>query len=243
MKNFERDNSLDLVKWIALFTMIIDHTWFVLPSEIQEKMWWMRIIGRFSYPLFSLAIAANVVRQPISCPVGLKYLSGILLFAILSQWPYSRYFDNGHLNILFVIALGLVIAQAMHHRTPGLILCGILALMITTAFRPILSYGVAGVFLPTALVIALRARKLDIKIVSWPLSALLAAIANVGSSIFLLHDLPSMDHAVISAAALAPVLGLTLLQIQVRPLRSVKAWLYPIYPIHLLLLSSLSVAF
>lgn len=243
MKTFERDSSLDLIKWIALFTMIIDHTWFVLPNEIQENLSSMRIIGRLAYPLFCLAIAANVVRQPISCPVGLKYLSGILLFAILSQWPYSRYFDNGHLNILFVIALGLVIAQAIHHRTPGLILCGILALLITIALPPILSYGVPGVLLPTALVIALQARTLEIKIVIWSLSALLAAIANVGSSILLLHDLPPMDHAVITAAALAPVLGLTLLQIQVRPLRSVKGWLYPLYPIHLLLLSSLSVAF
>ena len=242
MKNFERDNSLDLVKWIALLTMIIDHTWFVLPNEIQETMWWMRIIGRFAYPLFCLAIAANVVRQPISCPVELKYLSGILLFTILSQWPYSRYFDNGHLNILFVIALGLVIAQAMHHRTPGLILCGILALMTTIALRPVLSYGVTGVLLPTALVIALQARKLEIKIVSWSLSALLAAIANVGSSILLLPDLPTMDHAVITAAALAPAIGLALLQIQVRPLQPVEKWLYPAYPIHLLLLSSLSIA-
>ena len=243
MKTFERDSSLDLVKWIALFTMIIDHTWFVLPNEIQENMWWMRIIGRFAYPLFCLAIAANVVRQPISYPGGWKYLNGILLFAILSQWPYSRYFDNGHLNILFVIALGLVIAQAVHHRTPRLILGGILALMTTIALRPILSYGVAGVLLPTALVIALQARELEIKIVGWSLSALLAAIANVGSSILLLPDLSTMDHAVITAAALAPAIGLTLLQIQVRPLRSVGNWLYPVYPIHLLLLSSLSIAF
>ena len=207
MNTFERDSSLDLIKWIALFTMIIDHTWFVLPNEIQENLSSMRIIGRLAYPLFCLAIAANVVRQPISCPIGLKYLSGILLFAILSQWPYSRYFDNGHLNILFVIALGLVIAQAMHHRTPGLIFSGILALMTTIALRPVLSYGVTGVLLPPALVIALQARKLEIKIVSWSLSALLAAIANVGSSILLLPDLPTMDHAVIIAAALAGVWG------------------------------------
>jgi len=131
----------------------------------------------------------------------------------------------------------------MHHRTPVLILCGILALMTTIALRPVLSYGVAGVVLPAALIIALQTRELEIKIVSWSLSALLAAIANVGSSIFLLPDLPAIDHAVITAAALAPVLGLTLLQIQVRPLRSVKGWLYPVYPIHLLLLSSLSIAF
>ena len=243
MKNIERDNSLDLIKWIGLFTMILDHTWFVLPTGIQENMYWMRIIGRFAYPLFCLAIAANVARQPVGYPGGWKYLGGILLFAILSQWPYSRYFDNLHLNILFVIALGLVIAQAVHHRTPKLIASGFLALVAAIVYHSVLSYGVAGVLLPAALITALQARELSIKIASWSLSALLAAIANVGGSILLWPDLPAIDHAVIAAAALAPALGLTLLQVQVRPLHSVGSWLYPVYPIHLLLLSSLSIAF
>lgn len=203
----------------------------------------MRIIGRFAYPLFCLANAANVARQPVDYPGGWKYLGGILLFAILSQWPYSRYFDNLHLNILFVLALGLVIVQAVHHRTPRLIVSGFLALVAAIVYHSVLSYGVAGVLLPAALITALQARELSIKIASWSLSALLAAIANVGGSILLLPDLPAIDHAVIAAAALAPALGLTLLQVQVRPLHSVRSWLYPVYPIHLLLLSSLSIAF
>lgn len=242
MKTFERDSSLDLIKWIALFTMIIDHTWFVLPNEIQENMSWMRVFGRIAFPLFCLTIAANVARRPLRYPGGWTYLGGILLFALLSQWPYSRYFNNGHLNILFVLALGLVIAQAVHHRTTKLFAGGILVLVTAIAYRPVLSYGLAGVLLPAALISALRAGKLEIKVASWSLCALLAAIANVGGSILLLPNLPAIDCAVIAAAALAPVLGLTLLQIQVRPLRPVGNWLYPVYPIHLLLLSSMSIA-
>lgn len=87
----------------------------------------MRVVGRLAFPLFCLTIATNVVRQPVRYPDGCKYLGGILLFAMLSQWLYSRYFDNGYLNILFVLALGLLIAQAVHHRTPRLVASGFLA--------------------------------------------------------------------------------------------------------------------
>ncbi|WP_449106297.1 TraX family protein [Pseudomonas mohnii] len=242
MKNFERDNSLDLVKWIALLTMIIDHTWFVLPTEIQENMYWMRIIGRFAYPLFCLAIAANVARQPVGDSDGWKYMGGIFLFAMLSQWPYSRFFDNGNLNIFFTLALGLLIAQAAHHRTLRLIAGGFLALALAIAYRPALGYGVTGVLLPVALMFALKAQGLESRIAGWSLAALLAVLANGGLQILLLSDQQFSDQTVIAVAAIAPQLGLLLLQVRVRPLRPVGSWLYPLYPIHLMILKSLSIA-
>lgn len=242
MKTLERNSSIDLIKWIALFTMVIDHTWFVLPNEIQEGMYWMRIIGRFAYPLFCLAIAANVARQPAGYPGGWKYPGGIFLFAMLSQWPYSRFFDNGNLNIFFTLALGLLIAQAAHHRTPRLIAGGLLALALAIAYRPALGYGMTGVLLPVALMFALKAQGIESRIASWSLAALLAVLANGGLQILLLSDQQLSDQTVIAVAAISPPLGLLLLQVRVRPLRSVGSWLYPLYPIHLMILKSLSIA-
>lgn len=242
MKTFERNSSIDLIKWIALFTMIIDHTWFVLPNETQETMYWMRIIGRVAYPLFCLAIAANIVRQPVGNPGGWKYLGGIFLFAILSQWPYSRFFDNGNLNIFFTLALGLFIAQAAHHKTPNLIACGLLALALAIAYRPALGYGVTGVLLPVALMFALKAQGLESRIASWSLATLLVVLANGGLQILLLSDQQLTDQTVIAVAAIASPLGLLLLQVRVRPLPPVGSWLYPLYPIHLMILKSLSIA-
>ena len=63
-----------------------------------------------------------------------------------------------------------------------------------------------------------------------------------GAGILLLPDLPAKALAGISVAALAPLLGLALLQARVRSIKPVGKWMYPIYPIHLLLLSSLSLA-
>lgn len=242
MKNFERDSSLDLIKWIALITMIVDHSWYILPVELQEPLRWMRTIGRLAFPLFCIAIAANVYRQPLGYSGGWKYLGGIFLFSLISQQPYSRFFEGNYLNIFFTLGLGLVITQAIHHRTPLLISAGIVALAIAAAYRPILSFGLAGVLLPAALLTALHAREREAKIATWSLAALVAAVANAGASVLIFGDLPSAAQAGISAAALAPLLGLYLLQARIREVIPVGTWMYPVYPIHLLLLSSLSIA-
>lgn len=242
MKNFERNNSLDLIKWIALVTMIVDHAWYVLPSELQEPFRWMRTFGRFAFPLFCLAIAVNVSRQSTGYTGGWKYLGGILLFALISQQPYSRFFEGNYLNILFTLGLGLVITQAFHHRTPSLFAAGIVALAIAAAYRPILSFGLAGVLLPVGLLAALQARELETRIATWSLAALIAAVANAGAGVLILRDLPPAAQVGISAAALAPLLGLALLHVRIRSIKPVSTWMYPIYPIHLLLLSSLSIA-
>ena len=71
----ERDHALDWVKWLALVAMVLDHLWFVLPAEWQDPGYGLRVAGRLAFPLFCLAIAANVARQPAGFPVGIgRYL-------------------------------------------------------------------------------------------------------------------------------------------------------------------------
>ena len=52
-----RNRGLDMVKWIALITMVVDHLRFVWPDLV-----FLLIVGRLSFPFFCLAIAANVAR-------------------------------------------------------------------------------------------------------------------------------------------------------------------------------------
>ena len=54
-----RSTSLDLVKWLAMLTMVIDHLRYLWP----EATTWLFVVGRFAFPLFCLGIAANVHRQ------------------------------------------------------------------------------------------------------------------------------------------------------------------------------------
>ncbi|MCY1364772.1 TraX protein [compost metagenome] len=158
---------------------------------------------------------------------------------MLSQWPYASYFRTGNLNILFELSLGLVLAQAVHHRTTKLISAGILVLMIAITYSPIISSGLPGIMLPAASLIALQARTMETRIISWTLCALLTATANTGISILRLPDLSAVDKLIITAAASAPLFGLALLQLKLWPMRPVGTWMYPLYPIHLLLLGLL----
>jgi hypothetical protein len=103
-----------------------------------------------------------------------------------------------------------------------------------------LSYGLAGVLLPAVLLAALQTRVIDTRIITWSLATLIAVLANTGAGILLLPDLQARALASICAAALAPLLGLALLQVRVQSIRPVGTWMYPIYPTHMLLLSSLS---
>ena len=47
---------LDLIKWVALITMVIDHLRFLNPSASQLDFWCYSI-GRIAYPLFLFLMA------------------------------------------------------------------------------------------------------------------------------------------------------------------------------------------
>lgn len=237
----ERDHALDWVKWLALVAMVLDHVWFVLPPEWQDPGYGLRVAGRLAFPLFCLAIAANVARQPAGYPVGIRrYLGGLLLFAMLSQPAYASFFANGTLNILFTLALGLPIAAAVQHRTPALIVGAVLCVAIGYAYSSVLAYGVWGVLLPAVLVVAINVRDSDLFQVLAIVAGLVALLAN-GALLAVFRDLTAVQYSQVAAIAIAPLLGLLMLQVHVPPVRPVGRWMYAFYPLHLLVLSSLAI--
>lgn len=238
----ERDHALDWVKWLALVAMVLDHLWFVLPVEWQDPGYGLRVAGRLAFPLFCLAIATNVARQPAGYPVGIRrYLGGMLLFAILSQPTYTKFFDQGTLNILFTLAVGLPIAAAVQHRTPGLIVGAVLCVAIAYVYGSILAYGTWGALLPAVLVMAMRVRDSELFQVMAIVSGMVALLAN-GALLAVFRDLSPVQYCQIAAIAVAPLLGLLMLQVQAPPVRPVGRWMYPFYALHLLVLSSLAIA-
>ena len=80
-----RDPGLDLLKWLALLSMSLDHLRHVWP-----QLYALYIPGRLAFPLFCLAIAANLARPSAQRqrPIPLRYLGLLLGFALLSEWPY-----------------------------------------------------------------------------------------------------------------------------------------------------------
>jgi len=82
-----RSSSLDLIKWLAMMTMVIDHLRLVWPEMSN-----LFIPGRLSFPLFCVAIAANVAR---SKPGDCAEITSSQLFAVGNAPHFnSRYVFN-----------------------------------------------------------------------------------------------------------------------------------------------------
>ena len=97
------DSGRDLLKWIAIITMTIDHIGAVLYPEITILRW----IGRLSFPLFAyLLILGTQNTKNIQ-----KYFNRLIIFALISQTPFFLALGIGpfdHLNIFFTLSFGIL---------------------------------------------------------------------------------------------------------------------------------------
>lgn len=216
-----RSASLDLLKWLAIVSMIGDHLRYLWPG--QE---WLFVTGRLAFPFFCLALAANVVR---SNEARLRYLGWFLGFSLLSELPY-RWLDNGSqtLNVMPTLALGLMVAWGVHWRSRSTLALGALAALVATLGNDWVMYGLPGVLLPAALLMALK----DGRFV-W-LAGLLAVAGNFTNSWLFEHPLAPVSLAVMFMAGLAVTLGLELLRREwPGPVPPVGRWAWWFYPLHL----------
>ena len=92
-----------MITLIAFFTMIIDHIGIIFYPNTQ----FLRIIGRFSFPLFAWGIARGF-KYTRSL---LRYSFRLLLISIISQVPYSILFKNNNLNVCFTLLAGLILIK------------------------------------------------------------------------------------------------------------------------------------
>lgn len=229
-----RSAGLDLVKWTAMATMVADHLRFLWPGADN-----LFVLGRLAFPLFCLAIACNVAR---SMPGTLyrrsnaRYLGLMLLFSLLSEGPY-RWLDSGSqtLSVMPTLTLGLLLAWAVHHPQALARLAGGAALALAVLFGERLMYGLPGVLLPAACVLALQQGKKG-----WLLGAVLAMAGNLTNSWLYGHLWQPFTWLVLATAALALPLGKGLLGCDGWRVPRVGRWGYGFYPLHLLAIKGLS---
>lgn len=226
-----RHAGQDLIKWIALITMVFDHIRLAWPAASD-----LFVLGRLSFPLFCLAIAINVSRNQageLFTRSNGRYLAMLVLFAALSEVPYQLVGTSGTFNVLVTLALGLLVAWAVQHRSfESLLLAGV-AILAAYVMKEPLMYGFWGVFVPAALVLAIRRPELFALL---PVALCVAMNSRTG----LFERAAQLEPFAILAlltAALAPLLGLALfwtrLPFKVLP---VTQWGYWFYPGHLLAL-------
>lgn len=95
------------LKWIALITMLIDHTAYMLLEPWSLLYLGMRLVGRLAFPLYCFLLVEGFVH---TSDVN-RYLGRLGLFALLSELPFD--WMNGRLsfqsqNVFFTLFLGLL---------------------------------------------------------------------------------------------------------------------------------------
>lgn len=96
----------NIIKWIAIITMVIDHVGAILFPQYEI----FRYIGRIAFPLFAFLLVEGYVHTSNVK----KYLLRLLIFALISEIPfdiamYGKAFYWGHQNIFWTLAAGLLV--------------------------------------------------------------------------------------------------------------------------------------
>lgn len=226
----QRDGALDLLKWLALLSMVLDHLRYVGYSVDL-----LYVPGRLAFPWFCLAMAANLARTGATTTDGQwRYLGWLLLFSALSEIPYQMYIpDPDTLNVLPTLTLGLLVARGWQDRRLQSRLLAVVALALAALFPQWLMFGFFGVLLPLATLLVIRR--------PWYFSllpGLVCLAANQWEVLFYSARIGNRAAFLgIAACLIAPLLGLFLLRhtrhFQPPPMRR---WAYALYPLHFLLL-------
>lgn len=224
-----RDAALDLLKWLAMLSMVLDHLRYVgWPVDF------LYVPGRFAFPWFCLAIAANLARSEARRCVQWRYLGWLLMFAGLTELPYRLFMPHADtLNVLPTLALGLLLAQGWRDRTPWALCLAGVALLVAAVFQAQLMFGFFGVALPLAFLWVLRG--------PW-YGALLPGLVCLASNAW-----PEMFAGArggdgvsilgIAVCLMAPLVGLAVLRTRLTfAVWPMRRWAYAIYPVHFLLL-------
>jgi hypothetical protein len=229
----QRDGALDLLKWLALLSMVLDHLRYVGYSVDL-----LYVPGRLAFPWFCLAMAANLARVRTTTTGGQwRYLGWLLLFSAVSEIPYRMYIpDPDTLNVLPTLALGLLVARGWQQPVLASRLLAAGALLLAALFSQRLMFGFFGVLLPLAMLLVIRR--------PWYFALLPGLVCLAANQWQVLYYSVRLGNQVAMAAVatclIAPWLGLFLL----RHVKGVKAppmrrWAYALYPVHFLVLLAL----
>lgn len=215
--------SADVLKWIAIITMLIDH----IGAAIVEKTniillpygkildYILRYIGRLSFPIFCFLLVEGFFHTRSRQ----KYLCNLLIFAVLSELPFEISFLGeiivGFRNVFWTLAIGMImmmLLEKIKERVSAqqnlffiliVAACAVLAQLLQT------DYGAVGILLIFILYKTREDRKQQ---------CILGAIA--------------MCYEIT-----APLAFLLLYHYNgVRKQKSLKYFFYAFYPLHLLLL-------
>lgn len=244
----DRNRVLDLLKWVAIVTMVIDHASILLPQYNLI----LRSIGRWAFPVFCIMLAYNL-NQAISKKKShtLKnYFKNLALFCVVSEVPYQLFNQEPFttLNVMPTLLLGfllVVLGESKHkHATPQFFCL----LVVATLLSNFIMYGVCGVLLIVTLYLFFKSSNDSHKKYFLFISVVLTSLANIfnwflgGYYTDVTTYSLALSFAVSSAIATYVCSHILIkgqhlnLHFEVPP---VGKWAYWFYPVHLIIIWAL----
>ena len=239
-----------IIRLIACITMLIDHTGLVFKEELAQIHPLLpvafRVIGRLAFPLFAFGIAEGVTHT--SSPK--KYILRMLLFAIISQFPFMLMVGthnpdftlnlfkhqvglSSELSVMVTLLLGLIVCTCIHegkHFGAALALGGGYILDKLVGY----DYGLLGVLFIVALYLA-RQSKLgrSLVLVLFCICFYLTHVVTLAKQI--IGGTPQFTLGLCYCIAMC-VPAIILLFYNGKPGPKAKAFTYSFYPLHMLVL-------
>lgn len=153
--------SSDLLKWIAIVTMFIDH----IGAAVVEKTWIMnepygqtldmvlRLIGRLAFPIFCFLMVEGFYHTRSR----MKYLRNLFIFALVSEIPFEISFLGelvwGLRNVYFTLLIGFIMMMLLEKLREKELKYNILFLILIVGVCALLAevlhtdYSASGVLL------------------------------------------------------------------------------------------------
>jgi hypothetical protein len=233
--------ALDFIKTAAALCMVIDHVNMIW---LHSSVIVMEFIGRATFPLFCYAVAVAAMKARAQNKSLKPYIFKLLVLAVLSQ-PFF-FFAHGKpvMNVIFSLALGAALAAVSFRIRAGWMYLLYTAALLSMLWVLPLEFGLAGVMLPSAVILVWRGEK-----AAWPFLVLLLLFVNAGG---ILHAVEKdMALALWMVPALSGLCATVLPWLALDTARHLKQTdrflpkyaLHIFYPGHLLLMKLLGRAF
>ena len=209
-------SSIELLKWIAIAAMTIDHTAIMFFDNSEE----LRAVGRIAFPLFGFMLIHNFIYFTSNKK---EYIKRLWIFAIISQ-PIFALTVSSDFNIFVLLATSLSIIYAFKEvgesdKSEGMKYFAYGFLLIFGGIASLLTgYGFLGFYFLVSLYFAFMS-------------------LYFGFISFILLMVMNHSNIYYTAGALSAVLLLFLVpKFSVCVPRTNKWFFYGFYPLHLLLL-------
>ena len=213
--------SIFVLKIIAMITMVVDHSRYIVP-ELDNDI--TKVIGRISFVLFAFILSEGIWHTKDRK----KYLKRLTLFAIVSQIPFMLFRTTvGEfvlLNVLFTFAIpmvGIILIDKYKSKKMKIaigLICILMGLIVPV------DYGVYGVALVLAFYYLRKTKWFDV------------SFLGINALYYLNAYLQIENFKVLIPYIIGVLIGYVILKLYNGKLGKKIKFLYWFYPVHMLVI-------